>query len=287
MKITFIPLVLLFTLFSSGCIQSIAISTVGGIVHDGFEAIAEESDLDLAENALPANLKLLEVMLKSDPDNRQILLLLGEGYCSYALGFLEDTEPARARALYLRGRDYALRVLTRDPAMKRALEGTLDELQTELMKRGRDDVPALFWAGFGWGGYVYLSLTDPDAIGDLSKVEAIMTTVSALDSTFYYGGSHVFLGTLAGSRPRILGGDVDRSRMYFESALRMNGGRFLMTYVYFARSYAVQTLDEVLFEELLGRVNSASLEILPEFRLANAIAKRKAELLLSKKAELF
>jgi hypothetical protein len=34
-------------------------------------------------------------------------------------------------------------------------------------------------------------------------------------------------------------------------------------------------------------VRDASLEILPEFRLANAIAKKKAEILLAKKSDLF
>ena len=76
-------------------------------------------------------------------------------------------------------------------------------------------------------------------------------------------------------------------RAHFETALRLNGGKFLMTYVYYARSYAVQTLDEELFNELLAKVESASLEILPEFRLANAIAKQKARRLLSNQSELF
>jgi hypothetical protein len=67
----------------------------------------------------------------------------------------------------------------------------------------------------------------------------------------------------------------------------LTGGKFLMTYVYYARSYAVQIQDEALFEELLTTVEKASLDILPEFRLANAIAKKKAQLLLSKKSDLF
>ena len=34
---------------------------------------------------------------------------------------------------------------------------------------------AAFWAAFGWGGYLYLSLTDLDAIGDLPRMERLMT----------------------------------------------------------------------------------------------------------------
>jgi hypothetical protein len=42
-----------------------------------------------------------------------------------------------------------------------------------------------------------------------------------------------------------------------------------------------------LFTELLTKVRDASPDILPEFRLANMIAKKKAEALLAKKSDLF
>jgi hypothetical protein len=274
-------------LLLSGCIKQIAVSTVAGIVSDGFEAFTEEQDLALAEEALPANLKLLDVMLKNDPENEQLLRLVSEGYASYALGFVEDKDPERARLFYLRGRDYALRILRHDGELAKALDGSVDELRATLSKQGKDLVPAAFWASFGWGGYIYLSLSDLDALVGLPKAEALMDFVLKNDSTFYYGGAHVFLGTLYGSRPRILGGDEGRSKQHFESALRINGGKFLMTYVYYARSYAVQTLNESLFEELLATVANASLDIDPKARLANAIAKRKAELLLARKTDIF
>jgi hypothetical protein len=60
-----------------------------------------------------------------------------------------------------------------------------------------------------------------------------------------------------------------------------------MTHVYYARTYAVQTQDEALFEELLTTVEKTPLEILPDYRLANAVAKEKAKLLLARKSDLF
>ncbi|MGA9117234.1 MAG: TRAP transporter TatT component family protein [Bacteroidota bacterium] len=279
--------VLLGAFLFPGCVQSIAVNAVGGIVDDGFEAVTEEEDLALAAAALPANLKLLEVMLKNEPENTRLLLLLSEGYCSYALGFVEDEEPERARLLYGRGRDYGLRALRQDPSWAAALDGNLPELEAHLVRAEKEMVPAAFWSGFGWGGLIMLSLSDPDAVADIPKAEALMRFVAREDSSFYHGGAHVFLGTLAGSRPRILGGNPERSREHFETALRMAGGMFLMTYVYYARSYAVQTLNEALFEELLGRVREAPAEAPRGIRLANAIARKKAELLLGRKAELF
>jgi tetratricopeptide (TPR) repeat protein len=270
-----------------GCVQTIAVNTVGGLVDEGFSAFTEESDLAFAEQALPANLKLLEIMLKNRPENVRLLHLASLGYNSYALGFLEDKEPDRAREFYLRGRDFGLRMLRQDDEMAKALDGSLDDLKAALAGRGPDDVPGAFWTGFGWGSYIYLSLQNTDAIADLPRAEALMQYVAANDSTYYYAGADVFLGTLYGSRPKILGGDPDLSRRHFERALRINGGKFLMTYVYYARSYAVQTQNEALFEELLNRVDAAPVDILPEFRLANAIAKAKSKLLRAKKSDLF
>jgi hypothetical protein len=279
----FVLPVVLFT----GCIQTIAVSTVGGMVDEGFTALTEERDLDFAEKALPGNIKLLEVMLKNKPDDVRLLTLTSQGYSSYALGFLEDSLQERARDFYLRGRDFGMRILRQDKDLAKGLDGSVDDLKAALKTYDKDMVPAAFWTAFGWGSYIYLSLGNPDAIADLPRAEALMEFVVKHDSSFYYGGAHVFLGTLYGSRPKMLGGNIDLARDHFARALRINGGKFLMTYVYQARSVAVQTLDEALFDECLRKVESASLEILPEFRLANAIAKKKAQLLMSRRAELF
>ena len=282
-----ILLIILPVVLFTGCIQTIAVSTVGGMVDEGFSALTEEKDLDFAEKALPGNIKLLEVMLKNKPEDVRLLTLTSQGYSSYALAFLEDSLQNRARDFYLRGRDFGMRILRQDKDLARGLDGSVDDLKAALNKCDKDQVPAIFWTAFGWGSYIYLSLGNPDAIADLPRAEALMECVVKNDSSFYYGGAHVFLGTLYGSRPKMLGGNIDLAKDHFARALRINGGKFLMTYVYQARSVAVQTLDEALFDECLQKVESASLEILPEFRLANAIAKKKAQLLMSRRAELF
>ena len=60
-----------------------------------------------------------------------------------------------------------------------------------------------------------------------------------------------------------------------------------MTHVYYARSYAVQTQNQKLFEDCLTTVDTTSLEVLPKARLSNAIAKKKAKLLRAKFDQLF
>ena len=286
MRSAILPVCISMLLFP-GCVQTLAVNTMGSLVDEGFSAFTEESDLDFAEKALPGNLKLLEVMLRNNPTNTRLLRLASEGYSSYALGFLEDRQPDRARDFYLRGRDFGLRILRQDDKLSRALDGSADDLTAELAKHDAGDVPGAFWTGFGWGSYIYLSLQNTDAIADLPRAEALMQFVADKDSAYYYAGADLFLGTLYGSRPKIFGGNPEKSRAHFEKALRITKGKFLMVHVYYARSYAVQTQNEALFEELLSTVASTPIDVLPEFKLGNAIAKEKAKLLLAKKDELF
>jgi hypothetical protein len=54
-----------------------------------------------------------------------------------------------------------------------------------------------------------------------------------------------------------------------------------------AKSYCVQVQDRELFQQLLTIVDETSLEVLPEQRLVNAIAKRKAKKLAERIDDLF
>jgi hypothetical protein len=275
------------TVLLSGCVQTIAVNTVGNIVDQGFSAFTDDTDLVFVKDALPGNIKLLEVLLKNNPSNEKLLMLTSEGYSSYALAFLEDSDPVRAREFYLRGKEYGMRILDQDRELAEALTGPVEKLKAVLAQRGRETVPGAFWTAFGWGNYIYLSLQNTDAIADLPRTEALMQFVADTDSSYYYAGADLFLGTLYGSRPRIFGGNPEISRQHFARVLRITRGRLLLAYVYEARSYAVQTQDQPLFEHLLNIVDSTSVDVLPEFRLGNAIAKEKAKVWRAKEPNLF
>jgi len=278
---------LLSALLLQGCIQTMAIRTMGGIMDYGLESFNEEGDLKLAEGALGSNLKLVEALIKGDPENTKLLLMAAQGFNAYALAFAEDDSIERARVFYLRGRDYALRVLMQNPKIKESLGKDVPAFQAALQTLSKDDVPALFWTAFGWGSYINISRSDLGAIADLPKVLAMMEFVRQKDPTYYHGGPYLILGSIEGSMPQALGGKPEKAKEYFERALEVNGGKFLLTYVYYAKTYAVQMQDQALFESLLKKVDDAPDDILPEARLSNAIAKRKAKLLREHMNDIF
>jgi len=272
-------LAIIIALLFSGCIQQIALNSIGGIMDTGFEVLNEEQDLDLADKSIASNLKLLETVIRKDPDNTHYLLLAAKGYSSYALGFVEDDSPDRAREFYQRGRDYALRILKRNEKFRNALPQGPEELRLALTSLSGEDVPAVFWAAIAWGSYVNLSLTDASALADLPKIETMMHFVLEKQPEYFYGGPHLFFGTFYGMRSKMFGGDPDSSKMHFDECVRISGGTFLMTYVFYAKSFAVQMRDRELFDALLTKIDTTSLDVLPEARLSNAIAKKKAKLL--------
>jgi hypothetical protein len=272
----------------SGCSLTTFVSySVSGFIENTFIAVNEESDMKIAETSILSNLKLLDGLLKSTPENEQYLLLASQGYAGYALGFVEDEEPQRAKELYLRAKNYAQKILFEKKSLQKGFDGSVEDFQNALNQSSSDDVPAIFWTALSWGSYAYLDLTNPDAIASLPKIEAMMKFVVEKDSAYYFSGANFFLGALYGSRPAMLGGDMNKSKQYFETALRINGGKFFLTQVYYAKYYCVQTQNQELFEQLLSTVENASLDIFPEQKLTNAIAKKKAKLLRKKINDLF
>ncbi len=280
--------ILILSLILSGCsLNQFIIRQTGTILEYGIEAMYEETDLVLAEQALAGNLKLLEGMTKGDPENKKLLLMTAQAYAGYALGFVEDSAPERAKVLYLRARDFGLRVLRMNDSFRAAENKPVAEWETAVKQFDTDDVDALFWTAFSWAGWINLSLDNPRAFIDLAKVQVLMQRVLELNESYFHGAADLFFGSIWGTRPRMLGGDPEKAKKYFERNLEITGGNFLLTYIYYAKYYAAKTLDEEKFDELIKKVENTPVDVLPGYQLLNAIAKRKAALLKEQREEIF
>lgn len=274
--------------WSCGIVQTVAVNSTAEIVDYGIDAIFEESDLQLAEQSIPSNLTLIEALYRAKKgDDDHLALLLTQAYTGYALGFVEDVDAQRARVFYSRARDIGLAALKKNRTFRDAFDGDPEEFAAGVAAFSRKDIPLIFWTANAWGNLVKLSLSDPTILGELHKVNALMDFVLRKDENYYYGGAHLYFGTMLATTPRSLGGKPDSARFHFEKCLAIGERKFLLPYVYMAQSYAVQVQDKVLFESSLRTVEDAPLDILPAQRLTNAIAKRKARALLAKEADLF
>lgn len=186
-----------------GCsIQKFALRSVDNIFDDAMSAVMEEEDLRLAEQAIGGDLKLIDGLIKTDPENEKLLTLGCMGYTSYALAFAEDSLD-RARMFYLRAQQYGKRAMVLRGVPDSVFRSDEASVRKALSNLSDRDIPLVFWTVNAWGSAVNLQRDNPDAIAQLPTVNAMMQWVREQDSTFYYGGPLFYFGVFYGSLPTI------------------------------------------------------------------------------------
>ncbi len=219
------------------------------VFQDMIQQIQQGDDIQLLREGLPALLLLMDGLLAETPENRQMLVLASQTNLAFAMGFIEQEDPARASRIYWKGKEYGMRALKRNRKFARALER--GERYPEAVKTlTRKDLPALFWTAGNWAGWLNLNLRDTRAIFDQPRILALMQRAQELDGSYYYGGPHLFFAVYYARLPEIMGGSPEKARQGFERAARYSEGRFLLTDVFLAEYYATRVRDRELFETM-------------------------------------
>ena len=263
--------------------------TVGAtalLLEDIAKSAYRQSDLRVIREGMPAYLMLIDGMVEAVPDNERLLISAAQAYASFASAFIQDEDKDYARALYARAKAYALRALAqigfKDPVLM-----PFDSFEANLKILGKKDVPSIFWAASCWGNWISLSQGSMEALAELPRVELLMKKVLELDEGFYYGGAHIFMGILYGSKPKIAGGNLDLARKHFLRAIELGNGKFLMSRVYYAEYYARKAFDKALFIATLQQVLDTPVDIEPDLTLLNTVAHTKARKMLDNVEEYF
>jgi hypothetical protein len=257
------------------------------VLENTVDAALRSDDPKLVGDGLPASLLLLDGMAATSPENRELATLDSMLHFAYAFAYVEDEAPPRASGLYQRGLEHGWRGLGR-PELERAIrDGTFDEMRGALAKVRRKDAEPLLWVCANWGMWVQLNLEEPRAAADLARLLPLAERVAALDDSLYWGIPRILLGALHAGRPVTLGGDPKRSAAEFDKAFAISGRNMLLAQVFYAKFYCVQTFDASAFESSLREVLDAPPGRLPDAELLNRIARRKAEALLARTAEIF
>ena len=282
--------------------QRSAVRLMGQIAEAGMPAYLREADLGLAEPALAASVKLTEALLETAPDDRRLLLQAVQGVAGYTYAFVETqleearghdidqvrVHTQRAQRLYQRGLHYGLGLLSRyDPALLQATALPLEALTLHLRRLHREAVPALLWTSFCWGGFLNLERTALETVTALPLFRALLARLLELDETYFYGLPHLVQAVHEASFSAALGGHPAQAQDHFARAYALSQGRLLLVPLLEAQYYAVQVQDRALFAQRLQQVLAAPETLFPEQALLNAVAKRRAALLLRRIDELF
>ena len=248
----------------------------------------KQSDLRVIREGMPAYLMLLDGMVEAWPENERLLIAAAQSYASFASAFAEDQDQDQdfAGVLYGKAKAHALSALERRGVQNPA-GSPFEDFEKALKDLGKADVPYLFWAASCWGNWIGLNLNSMDAQAELPRVELMMKRALELDEGFYYGGPHLFMGIWYAMRPKVAGGDLNRSQIHFQRAMELGQGKFLMAHIYYANYYARRTFDRDLFSATLRKVLDTRADSVPELTLLNTVALKRAKEMLNRVEDYF
>jgi len=288
-----------------GCTpKTMMVGQVADLVNNGVMAFTRDNDLDLIEKSLPANIKLLETLLISSPEDDRLMTLLSQLYGSYAFGFVEtrleagryhvssaegkdiDILKRQTSRYFNRGADYALSALEENtPGVAEAFQ-KVTTISAYLNKLSVKDVAPLFWYGFNLGAWVNHHLDDVRIVSRAHVARQVMERVIELDPAFHNAGAHLFLMVYYGSRSPMMGGDQHRADDHYRELKSIAGDDYLLADLVYARFCLVQRQDRQGFVETMQRILGHP-SVASDVALYNAIARWRASIYLTAADSLF
>ena len=279
---------------TTGCIKSMLINGQLESTRKAAPALQTMSDFEVARAAAYAGIAQLEGLHRLAPENADGLFLLTKAWTGAGSAFIEDdwelAEDAgdeemadyhrtRARAAYTRAVHYGIELLQQKAEGFEAAKRNSDTMKAWLQNFDEDDIESLFWAGYAWIARVNVSKDIPEMISELFVGVSMIERVAELDETYGHGLPHVILGAYHARMPMA---ELDEAKVHFERALQINQGKMLMTKFQFARTYYCWKNDKENYVKLMQEVVNGG-DPIPEERLTNTLAQRKAKRYLSER----
>jgi cell division protein FtsN len=280
-KVTGLLLILTVSICLLGCAHKKPVEPpLGTFLEDIYVTENRSQDVDKFRDAMPAYLDQYDKQITPKTDEKIAFKAAG-AYYGYAVCFVEDTSKEQASELYLKGRNYAMSELKRyrlfDEGFNRAIPEFRQSLRDAFDKR---NIQALYLTAVNWAGWINLNMDKPEARADIPKAAAMLEFVNELDPSYAGGTVHAVLGSLYANRPKADGGDPVSAKEQFELAFSYSGKTIMNVDVMYARFYATQIQDQVLFRETLENVLATPADKYPDKTFVNEIARRKAKVLL-------
>jgi len=283
-----------------GCsIKQVAISKLGDTLAEGGGVYTSDNDIELVGAALPFSLKTVEGLLAEVPEHKGLLLTAASGFTQYSYVYvdfdaleLEFSDPdraaeqkQRAKKLYLRGRNYALRAV--ELTQESFITGLRQSPDKTLSAFSKENIPELYWLSLSWAAAIAADKSDMDMVADLNLIEPIMRRCLELDESYEQGALHEFMISYQGGRSQLQGGGPALAREHFVRTLELSGNARIGSRVSLAESVSVSEQNRVEFEQLLNQALDFNVDIHLQYRLANLVAQKRARLLLARSDSLF
>jgi len=266
----------------SGC-ASIVSNATSQFADNLSSAILGSNDVATVREAIPAYLVLIDSLVMGESPSPDLLLAAAQ----LNGAFTNLVEPERAGTLSLKALDYA----ARGACLKSVTLCDLSQLSFKTFSERVEsislkEVAPAYQLAVAWTGWIQANSGDWAAVGQLARVKALMTRVLVLADGFDEGGAHLYMGGLETVLPASMGGNPEKGKAHFESAIAYSGGRFLMAKVVYAEQYAKLVFDQALHDALLNSVLAAD-PVAPNLTLINTLAQERAKQLMMESNDYF
>jgi hypothetical protein len=277
----------------SGCIKSMLLDGQIKGTREGSVAIDTLGDYEVARSIAFSGLGQFEGMHQLAPGNEDALFLLTKGWTATGFAFIEDDyeaavdaddEPhaeyhrSRARAAYDRALRYGIALLEMHATGFEKAKTNVASIKAYTAKFSRSDAQNLLWVGQAWLAKSNMAKDDPAVVAELHVGEALVERSIELDESLAYGAGHAALGAY---HARTAMAELDVSYKHFGRAIELTRGLALLPKFTMARTYFCMKGDKASYEKTLKEIVDAP-DSLPEQRLQNTIAKRRARRYLGK-----
>lgn len=268
-------------------------------VFDSIEYVyLTDDDPQLVKDAFPFNLKIIEILLDQNPDDREMLLTALSSFTMYSFGFVMEDAEKRSIEDYSSGNEVYNRA---NKLFKRALRyGThgmelkYPEFNNWIEKRNivdnpfeKEDISYLYWLSAAIGGSISSSQGNPIYVVDLPKIGWLLEKSMELDASWNNGVLYSAMISFTMSRPDVVKDREQIAREYFEKAKQASLEKDCSIFVRFAESVCIKNQNKDEFLEKLNYVLNFDIESAKELRLTNAMAKSRAKWLIERIDDLF
>jgi hypothetical protein len=273
---------------ASGCFRDVMVDETFVAARRASKQAETLQDFEMARSTTYAGVGQLEGLLWLRPNNETGLFMLTKAWVGVGQAFaLDDYEAAlekddeaeaeyhqlRARAAFLRAQVYGLRLLALHASGFDQAATKQDKLRAWLKEniKDRELAEPLLWLGIAWLSHISVDTENAESISRLWVGVELIEHVVRLDETVEHGMAHAVLG---GYHARLMG-EIEEAKPHFDRALAISGGRFLPVQLTLAVRYHCTRHDGKNYEQVLRQIVAAG-DPMPEARLANLIAQRKA-----------
>jgi tetratricopeptide (TPR) repeat protein len=242
--------------------------------------------------SLEVAIKAWERASELKPDDAAVLAKLARGYYLLADGHLRKLGNAAPEYLstFEKGVAYGERALaTASPKFKEHVVagGKIEEGVKLVDASCGVCLEAMYWYASSLGKWARAK-GFTTTLGNKDRILGVMTKALEMDpeGKFFYGAVQRYFGSFYGVAPGFAGGDMNKSKDFFEKSLAI-APNYAGTKVLYADVWAVKKQDRALFDKLLDEVLAMPDDALPDAVPEIRIEKEKAKELKAKAAELF